>query len=303
MTRIIKLLLIFLFSFSGLSYSQQNPQQNEYVPGASYSIELRSPAIAENSSEVSVTVIARGLDKPQRYIRNLKIFACKQIIQPIVNANFVGPVQVYRTRIKMGVSGQLIAVATLNTGERLIAGNRTRVTRGGCGGGSFASNPNRLKGGTSSAITPDRRSGTWVRSRLPVNSARLVNSSGQHLLINSVKANIKINGFRARVLLDIEFYNSTSWNREARFQLRLPQNASPYYVAFGDVVLNDERNKAVRLPSANAGFTHKELKFGLTPPLTNLKEAIMVPRKKARVAYDTITSSPHFSRTCKRTSI
>ena len=51
-----------------------------------------------------------------------------------------------------------------------------------------------------------------------------------------MQVDVRIDGFRARVVLDLYYYNDQPRQLEGNFQLRLPEEASPYFFAFGRTV-------------------------------------------------------------------
>ena len=50
----------------------------------------------------------------------------------------------------------------------------------------------------------------------------------------SVQAKVTVDGFRARVTVDYTYENDCPVAYEGTFQLRLPEEASPYFFAFGE---------------------------------------------------------------------
>ena len=134
---------------------------------------------------------------------------------------------------------------------------------------------------------------TWRRAAATPNASRLVIGDRDELLPQGMQANVIIDGFRARVLLDCYFYNDRDRQLEGNFKLRLPNEASLYYFAFGQSAF-DYRPAVDKL--ASRGFLPEELiRAGGTGPTdimkaradtwTNVKEARVVPREKAAHAY------------------
>ena len=255
-----------------------------------YGISISAPDIAENGAVVSVKVDMFGLDNPSLYVNKLQLFVCHMGFRPVQTMEFHKPVKHYHTRIKLNKTDSIFALATLNTGEFITASHTTKVTLGGCGGGGGYSAPPIPDASTPAAINnPHQR--TWVKSTLPYNASRLITGDNRLLQYKSLRSDIKINGHRARVMLDMEFYNPYNWQREGRFQLRLPENSVPYYVAFGDVVYMDKQQSLQHLPGETSGFTRQELAFDRYQHPAKLKEAVMVPRNQARDAYQTIVGN------------
>lgn len=255
-----------------------------------YGIRLNAPDIAENGAVVSVNVDMFGLDSESLYVKKLQLFVCHMGFRPIQTMEFHRPVKFYKTRIKLNKTDKIFALATLNTGEFVHASHTSKVTIGGCGGGGGYSAPPIADASTpSDAISQHTR--TWVKSTLPYNATRLITNNNQWLELKSMRTDVKINGFRARVMLNMEFYNPFKRQNEGRFQLRLPESATPYYVAFGDVVYMNKEESLQHLPSETSGFTKQELSFDRYQHQAKLKEAVMVPRKQARDAYQTIVGN------------
>ena len=75
---------------------------------------------------------------------------------------------------------------------------------------------------------------TWKRSVVRANTSRLMIGDEEELPLSGVHADVRIDGFRARALLDCFFFNNRNQQFEGTFQLRLPNGASPYFCAFGE---------------------------------------------------------------------
>ena len=75
---------------------------------------------------------------------------------------------------------------------------------------------------------------TWKRSSLCPNTSRLMIGDKEDLPLKALQATVKVDGFRARVLLDLYYHNPHRRQYEGTFKLRLPEGASPYFLAFGD---------------------------------------------------------------------
>jgi hypothetical protein len=155
---------------------------------------------------------------------------------------------------------------------------------------------------------------TWERSGLVPNTTKLMIGDREELPLEGMQVKIRIAGFRARVLIDCYYYNDTDRNYEGSFRLRLPDDASPYFFAFGYVPQNDrprtdlqngtQNNQqqnpdrgitAVQKPrvsfnsiaeSAAAGFEPQEIMRDRTNGWEQVKEARMVPKEKAAFAYE-----------------
>ena len=58
----------------------------------------------------------------------------------------------------------------------------------------------------------------------------------EELPLKGMQVDVRVDGFRARVLVDLYYYNDRPQQLEGNFQLRLPDEASPYFFAFGRTV-------------------------------------------------------------------
>ncbi len=135
---------------------------------------------------------------------------------------------------------------------------------------------------------------TWRRIKAVPNASRLMIGDQDELALQGMQANVTIDGFRARVLLDLYFYNDRGRALEGEFKLRLPNDASLYYFAFGESSF--EYRPMVDQLASKGGFLSPELiRSSGTGPTdivrargdtwTNVKEAKIVPREKAAHAY------------------
>ncbi len=77
---------------------------------------------------------------------------------------------------------------------------------------------------------------TWKPSRLAANTSRLMVGDNEELPLRGMQVDVRIDGFRARVVLDLYYFNDQPRQLEGNFQLRLPEEASPYFFAFGRTV-------------------------------------------------------------------
>jgi len=134
---------------------------------------------------------------------------------------------------------------------------------------------------------------TWRRAQATPNASRLVIGDQDELLMEGMQANVMVDGFRARVLLDLYYFNDRDRQLEGNFKLRLPDDASLYYFAFGESAY-EYRPQVDQL--ASKGFLNGELvrAAGLSPKgilearegsWSKVKEARTVPREKAAHAY------------------
>ncbi|MCA9123175.1 MAG: hypothetical protein H6822_00215 [Planctomycetaceae bacterium] len=140
------------------------------------------------------------------------------------------------------------------------------------------------------AVAPQQ---TWRRAQATPNASRLIIGDKDELLMEGMQANVMVDGFRARVLLDLYYFNNRGRQLEGNFKLRLPDDASLYYFAFGESAY-EYRPQVDQL--ASKGFLNGELvrAAGLSPKgilearegsWSKVKEARIVPREKAAHAY------------------
>lgn len=110
---------------------------------------------------------------------------------------------------------------------------RFRSAYGPSGGATLSS----VSGGTAGASRPDDPAtppvATWKRSNLVPNTSHLMIGDQDELPLKGLQTHVRIDGFRARVLVDAYFLNDRDQQFEGTFQLRLPDDASPWFFAFG----------------------------------------------------------------------
>lgn len=132
---------------------------------------------------------------------------------------------------------------------------------------------------------------TWKRSELVPNTTRLMIGDREQIPLRGMQAKITIDGFRARVVLDCHYKNDTDGTYEGTFQLRLPNEATPFFFAFGQNVLMAAAGPAEPPPFFNQNEVLKmgaqpvQLMNDRAPRWTGVKEARMVPNEKAAFAY------------------
>lgn len=130
---------------------------------------------------------------------------------------------------------------------------------------------------------------TWKRSQLKAHAIRVAIGDRDELPVRTLQAKVTVDGFSARVVLDVQVKNDRSSNYEGTFQVRLPEGASPYFFAFGESVL------AVAGDAAAPAFGAEQIrKMGSEPAdilssrvasWSGPKEARVVPKEKAAFAY------------------
>jgi hypothetical protein len=130
---------------------------------------------------------------------------------------------------------------------------------------------------------------TWKRSEFASNTSRLTIGDKEELPLRAAQIKVTVDGFRARVLLDLFYENDRPQQYEGTFQLRLPNEASPYFFAFGKTALTadptvlaatrsfDDAKHTRSAPEAI--FLEREKSW------TEPREARVVPKEKAAFAY------------------
>jgi sulfur-oxidizing protein SoxY len=100
------------------------------TPVESKDVSITAPDIAENGAVVPVTV-ATTLPGAKRLLvlveKNPSVMSAMFDVSDAVDANFA-------TRVKMGQSSNVYAVAMMGDGKVLFAQKEVKVTLGGCGG-------------------------------------------------------------------------------------------------------------------------------------------------------------------------
>jgi hypothetical protein len=133
----------------------------------------------------------------------------------------------------------------------------------------------------------------WRRSRKLPNTSRLMIGDREELPLQGMQVNVQIDGFRARVLLDMYYLNTHQRQLEGNFQLRLPNEASLYFFAFGETAYSAQGNERPGIRQAFYSL-RGEKQLGTAPAQIMQaradtwkapKEARMVTRTKAAHAY------------------
>ena len=153
---------------------------------------------------------------------------------------------------------------------------------GGAGGGGVTTGgaaPHRGGRATTRRATTTTR--TWKRSPLVANSMRLALGTKTTLPLEALHVRATIEGFRARVVLECDYHNHTGRsNVEGTFQWRLPDGATPYYLAFGQLGA-----RASAAPSNPLATDLGSLRSHTARGVAAMKEARIVPRARAAKAY------------------
>ncbi len=130
---------------------------------------------------------------------------------------------------------------------------------------------------------------TWKRSTIVANSSRVMVGDREQLTLRAMQTTVTIDGFRARVVIDYLYENQLPRQLEGTFQLRLPEEASPFFFAFGETEYAARDPKAPTLTIATDGDPVREPRALMAQRASSWqqpKEARMVPRETAQIAYD-----------------
>ncbi len=123
---------------------------------------------------------------------------------------------------------------------------------------------------------------TWKRSTVSPNASRLTVGDHEELALQSMQAHVTIDGFRARVVIDYMYANDSDRQLEGNFQLRLPEDATPYFFAFGESAFEA---RSPRLQIADSSVEPAAIMTGREKTWSHPREARMVPRETAAYAY------------------
>lgn len=129
---------------------------------------------------------------------------------------------------------------------------------------------------------------TWKRSSKTANMAALFIGDSEELPLKGSQISVKVDGLRARVLIDCFFENDRNSQLEGTFKMKLPQGASPYYFAFGETVYIDKEGKEQELPflkTDEIAFTEETIEDMRSESWSAPKVARVVAKEKASFAY------------------
>ena len=136
-----------------------------------------------------------------------------------------------------------------------------------------------------------RKTRTWKRVKAIPNTTRLMVGDKDELDLTGMQVNVQVDGFRARVLIDCFYYNNRGSQLEGNFKLRLPDDASLYYFAFGESAYDlKAKGKLAEEEFLDDGIQFvslgaPEIRKAREDVWSKVKEARMVPREKAANAY------------------
>jgi len=151
-------------------------------------------------------------------------------------------------------------------------------------------------GGKGDKRPPKKTVSTWRRAKATPNASRLMIGDRDDLPLEGMQVNVMVDGFRARVLMDLYYYNNRSQQLEGSFKLRLPNEASLYYFAFGQTTF-EYRPMVDSLASKGfltadmvraSGTGPQEIFKARSATWRDVKEARVVPREKAAHAYSEV---------------
>lgn len=130
---------------------------------------------------------------------------------------------------------------------------------------------------------------TWKRSQLGAHDIRVSIGDREELPVRSLQAKVTVDGFMARVVLDVLVKNDRGSVYEGTFQLRLPEGASPYFFAFGENALKIAGEGAPPTWGApqvrTMGTDPAEIMTSRASSWSGPREARVVPKEKAAFAY------------------
>jgi hypothetical protein len=180
-------------------------------------------------------------------------------------------------------------LALLDASARALAGGEGTRASGGAPGLTLADTDAAGEVAKKAKDARARPVRTWKRVEATPNTSRLLVGDKEELELKGLQANVRIDGFRARVVLDLFYFNDRDRQFEGTFKLRLPNEASPFMFAFGESVLvagNEPDEPRFILDDAGLEvLSIDEIIKSRAETWENVKEARMVPREKAAFAY------------------
>lgn len=144
-------------------------------------------------------------------------------------------------------------------------------------------------GGSSEARGPARAvASTWKRSTAQVNASQIAIGDHETLPLRAMQLRSQIDGFRARVLIDLWFDNPHEQQYEGTFKLRLPDGATPLFFAFGQSTWTADEG-GTPFDSAEerrtGGFAPVAIESERKAKWVDPKVAKLVPKEQAAHAY------------------
>ncbi len=141
---------------------------------------------------------------------------------------------------------------------------------------------------------------TWKRAGSATHAARISIGDKEQIPLRGMQVKVDIDAFRARVVLDAYFENDRDRAYEGTFQLRLPDEATPYFFAFGETAWEHKPTAPVAVEKVVYVARDAQRKAGTAPAALmearaktwqSPKEARVVPKEKAAFAYTETTRS------------
>lgn len=137
----------------------------------------------------------------------------------------------------------------------------------------------------------------WKQSQVRTNAARVSVGNQEFLQLRALRVMVKVEGMRARTIVDHVFFNPYERQLQGTFDYRLPDQASICYFAFApdlkqptDVRIGDPSVALPALPQPNASQIYtmpvEEMLKQEQTAFGELKVARVVPREKALLAYE-----------------
>jgi len=197
------------------------------------------------------------------------------------------PLVVTETIIPMSVEGAPASGLVLGGSDDEPMEMAARDFLAGDAGGANAPRPptpeKKLKAGGKSPVK------TWKRVEATPNTSRLMIGDKEELELRGLQVNVRVDGFRARVVLDLFYFNDRDRQFEGTFKLRLPNEASPFMFAFGESVLvaggKPDEPRFILDDAGQEVLSTEEIIRSRAETWENVKEARMVPKEKAALAY------------------
>lgn len=136
---------------------------------------------------------------------------------------------------------------------------------------------------------------TWRKSTEQTNAAVLKVGDDEKIEPEALDITVKIDGFRARVVVTGFYKNPHDRPLEGDFKYRLPDGAKPYYFAFGEAINFNEKNLlspivVERNRIASDFLEPIQLSKANETLWKSPKVAVMVARQKAAFAYEDTVS-------------
>ncbi|MDX9720130.1 MAG: hypothetical protein RBU37_05255 [Myxococcota bacterium] len=127
---------------------------------------------------------------------------------------------------------------------------------------------------------------SWQRSTNASNDARLRIGDEASLPLHAVQMRVEVDAFRARVVSDYYYFNDRDQVLEGNFDLRLPNGASPFFLAFGQTVYSKKEDMQwIESSKGDAKVSPESITEARSRSWQEPKIARMVQKEKAAFAY------------------